>query len=59
MAKELTQAPEGYDSVMGAKATEEESSFFKVCMNTILNFSLILYKLVLGELNFISEICNL
>ncbi|XP_064404134.1 protein mono-ADP-ribosyltransferase PARP4-like isoform X3 [Halichondria panicea] len=28
-AKELTQPPEGYDSVKGTKETEEEDSFFK------------------------------
>ncbi len=33
MAKELTQPPEGYDSVRGTKGTEEEDSFFKVLTN--------------------------
>ena len=28
--KELSEPPEGYHSVKGAKATEEEDSFFKV-----------------------------
>ena len=28
--KELNEPPEGYDSVKGAKATEEDDSFFKV-----------------------------
>ena len=31
---ELSEAPEGYDSVKGVKSTEEQPSFFKVSCDT-------------------------